>query len=155
MNLFLAPSISAIATSGRDIETVSCADLYIGSKPFMDRTYTFSNVGNYPPTCTFIRGSNDDKNTEPSSIQTTLQVPYNSTVYLDFWGGSIHLEKVSSWIGSWTQTSSQLPTQFSGYGPGKVMKRNFDSGTINLMGNNGGNHGTYYAFVCPQGKIES
>ena len=158
--LHLEASISVTTTSGRAIETVPCADLYIGSKPFTDREYEFSSIGNYPSTCTFIRGPNDDKNTDPTSIQTILEVPFNSTIYLDFWGGDSHVEKVSNWIGDWKETTMHIPTQFSGWGwgkgwewgPGKVMKRNFESGTINLMGNNGDDHGTYYAFVCPQGK---
>merc|ERR1712227_329240 len=146
-------SITATATSGRAMETVPYADLNIGSKIWFDRRYTFTNLGNYTNDCTFIRGSNDDKNTDKSVIQTILQVPFASTVYLDFWGGSVHLQKVSSWIGDWTETTKQRGTQFGPspiYGPGIVMERDFDSGTINLMGSNGQGYGTYYAFVCPR-----
>ena len=135
-------------------------DLYVGSKPFTDRSYEFSSIGNYPSTCTFIRGPNDDKNTDPTSVQTILEVPFKSTIYLDFWGGDAHVEKVSNWISDWSETMMHIPTQFFGvsdeqpceWGPGMVIKRNFESGSINLMGNNGSDHGTYYAFVCPQGK---
>ena len=132
---------------------MSCADHHlVGSKPFTDRSYVFTNTGNYPSTCTFIRGPNDDKNTPSSSVQTTLEVPFPSTIYLDFWGGDAHLKGVSSWISGWSKTSLRHPTSFSGHGPGIVMKRDFPKGTVNLMGNNGNGHGTYYAFVCPQGK---
>ena len=125
-----------MTTSGREIETVPYSELYVGSKPFTDRSYEFSSIGNYPSTCTFIRGPNDDKNTDPTSVQTILEVPFNSTIYLDFWGGDSHLQKVSNWIGDWSETTMHIPTQFSGWGgmdsgPGKVMKRNFESGTIN------------------------
>ena len=134
------------------MEVVSLAELSVGSKPFTDRDYTFTNIGNYSSTCYFVRGANDDKDTDPSSTQTTLQVQFPSTVYLDFWGGSSHVSKVSSWIGSWMEAPYKTLTEFSNSGPGTVMKRNFGSGTINLMGNNGDGHGTYYSFVCPQGK---
>ena len=148
--------------SEKEIETVPYSELKVGDKVFTDRSYEFSSIGNYPSTCTFIRGPNDDKNTDPTSVQTILEVPFNSTIYLDFWGGDSHLQKVSNWIGDWSETTMHIPTQFSGWrgidsgpgkaGPGKVMKRNFASGTINLMGNNGKPQGTYYAFICPQGK---
>ena len=152
--------IYANAKSGRAIEVVPYAELFIGSKAFMDRDYTFTDIGSYSPECSFIRCSNDDKNTDQSTIQTVLQVPFDSTVYLDFWGGYDHLEKVSSWIKDWKVTTVQKPTVFSAevnwgpgvWGPGTVMQRDFKEGTINLMGNNGGGHGTYYAFVCPQSK---
>ena len=148
-------TVSATPASGRAMEVISVADMSIGSKTFSDRDYVFSDIGNYPSTCYFIRGPNDDKNTDHASVQTTLRIQFPSTVYLDFWGGSIHVDKVSSWIGSWSQSSSKTPTQFSNSGPGIVMKHNFGSGTINLMGNNGDGHGTYLAFVCPQGKYET
>ena len=156
MKLF-SDTISATPTSGRRMEVVSVADLSNwDSQPFTDRSYTFMDIGNYSSNCYFIRGANEDKNTDPSSVQTILQVPFPSTVYLDFWGGSSHVSKVSSWIGSWMETAYKIPTEFSATGvlsgPGTVMKRNFGSGTINLMGNNGDGHGTYYSFVCPQGK---
>ena len=135
------------------METVSVADLAIGSKVYTDREFKFSNVGNYAKTCIFVRGANDDKLTASTSVQTTLAVPFASTIYLDFWGGSEHLKYVSSWIGPWSVTSYATPTKiFPGGGPGTVMKRDFDAGTINLMGNNGFRAGTYYAFVCRQGK---
>ena len=134
------------------METVPVADLAIGSRPFTDREYKFTTIGNYPKTCTFVRGANDDKNTDSASVQTTLEVPFASTVYLDFWRGTKHLDQVSSWIGGWSVASHATPTAFDSWGPGTVMKRNFDAGTINLMGNDGNGHGTYYAFVCPQGK---
>ena len=152
MKLF-SDKVFAIPTSGRSMEVVSVADLSNkNSKPFTDRSYTFTDIGNYSPNCYFIRGANDDTDTDPSSVQTTLQVPFPSTVYLDFWGDSDHVAQVSSWIGSWTQELSKTPTEFLGYGPGIVMKRAFESGEINLMGNNGNGRGTYYAFVCPKGK---
>ena len=123
---------------------------------FTERDYTFSNVGNYPESCKFIRGPNDDKNTPPDSIQTKLEVPFPSTVYLDIWGGDSHLEKISTWTDSWKDASNIEPTSFGmdkeTWGPGKVIKRNFGAGKIDLMGNNGGDHGSYYAFVCPKGK---
>ena len=124
---------------------------------FTDREYKFSAVGNYPETCMFVRTANDDKNTASTSVQTTLKVPLASTIYLDFWGGSKHLDKVSSWIGSWSVASDATPTTFDGkrWGPGTVMKRDFGAGTVDLMGNDGKDHGTYYAFVCPQGKSVS
>ena len=75
------------------METVPYTDLCVGqlfckpySKPFLDARYTFMDIGNYSNDCTFIRGSNADKNTDKSAIQTILQVPFASTVYLDFWG---------------------------------------------------------------------
>ena len=86
-------------------------------------------------------------------MQTILEVPFASTIYLDFWGGQGHLDKVSSWIDGWSIATNVAPTVFAQLGPGIVVKRNFDAGTINLMGNNGGGHGTYYAFVCPRGML--
>ena len=143
----------------------------------MDRDwFEFTDIGNYSNSCTFVRSSNDDKNTDPSTIQTILHVPFDSTVYLDFWGGSDHLEGVSRWIGDWAEKDTIIPTKFYNphfgnhggkmYGPGIVMKRDFRAGIINLMGNNGTycckyvsfycvetcSQGTYYAFVCPRGK---
>ena len=130
-------------------------DLAVGNKVWMDRNYKFTNVGNYPKECVFIRGSNNDKNTKSSIVQTKIHITIPCTVYLDFWGGAGHLNKVSSWSGSWNTASDATPTTFTGYGPGIVIKRNFDAGTINLMGNNGNGHGTYYAFVCPRGNMLS
>ena len=134
------------------MEVVPVSDLVIGSKVFTDRGNTFSNVGVYSDACVFIRGPNNDKNTASTSVQTTLTVPFPSTIYLDFWGGSKHIDMANSWIGSWSVASGVTPTVYGGWGPGTVMKRDFDAGKINLMGNNGNGHGTYYAFVCPRGK---
>ena len=157
--IFSAKSISATSTSGGKVEIVPISDLGSGSHVFTDRDYKFFKVGNYPETCSFIRGPNEDKKTDPDMIQTELEVPFPSTVYLDIWGGDEHLKKISKWADSWKEANTE-PTSFgpgkATWGPGKVIKRNFDAGTIGLMGNNGGEigggHGTYYAFVCPQGK---
>ena len=142
------------------MEAVSVTDLTVGSKPFTDRDYTFTNVGIYPNTCFFIRSANDDKIAPSNSVQTSIHVRFPCTIYLDFWGGQNHLNLVSAaWIGDWNDASEAIPTLWGNNGPGKVMKQNFDAGTINLMGNNGGTlasgHGTYYAFVCPQGSLIS
>jgi len=142
--------ITATPTSGREMEVVPVSELKIGSYPFTDRSYTFSSVGNYSESCSFIRGANNDKNTAPDLVQTSLEAPCASTIYLDFWGGSGHVDMVSSWIDDWTEASDATPTVFGNWGPGMVMKRDFDAGTVNLMGNNGQGHGTYYTFVCPR-----
>ena len=141
------------------MELVSMEDLAIGTKPFSDRDWTFVDVGGYSKTCIFLRGANNDKNTDSNLVQTSVYARYPCTIYLDFWGGSTHLDSVSDWIGDWKESSSATPTRFiaSGVvnGPGVVMERNFDTDynyVIELMGNNGYNKGTYYAFVCPQGK---
>ena len=135
------------------MEIVSVIDIINGSKPFIDRPYTFSTAGNYRKSCMFIRGANDDKDTNANSVQTTINVRSPCTVYLDFWGGSSHLAKVSSWIGDWNESANAKATVFDQYGPGIVMKRDFQDAKINLMGNNGHGNGTYYAFVCPQGQF--
>ena len=133
------------------MEVVSVADLFIGSKTFTDRVYTFTSVGNYKKSCWFIRGPNGDSHTASNLVQTSIDVPFLCTVYLDFWGGSDHLKQVSEWIEDWSESSTAMPTTFDQYGPGIVMERHFDAGVINLMGNN--RLGTYYAFVCPQGIL--
>ena len=87
--------------SGRDIEVISAKDIHVTvqgqtlpTHPFMDRAnYYFNKKGDYSSNCVFIRPSNDDKNTYSYNIQTILTVPFASTVYLDFWGGSTHLVK--------------------------------------------------------------
>ena len=119
---------------------------------------TFTDIGNYSNSCTFVRCSNDDANTDPNTIQTILHVPFDSTVYLDFSGGSEHLQRVSRWIGGWTEADTTSSTKWYNQkmgevkGPGIVMRSNFKAGNINLMGNNWDGRATYYAFVCPQGK---
>ena len=140
------------------MEIVPVTDLAVGSKPFTDRRHSFTSVGNYPNKCVFIRGANNDKDTSPNKVQTSINVRIPCTIYLDFWGGSGHLSKVSAWIGNWNVASNATPTTLTANendGPGIVMKKNFDAGLINLMGNNGYGQGTYYAFVCPQGKLLS
>ncbi len=72
------------------MEVVPVTDLASGSLLFTDRNYKFSDVGNYPDSCYFIRGPNNDKNTAPNLVQTILEVPFASTIYLDFWGGQGH-----------------------------------------------------------------
>jgi len=143
--------ITATATSGGEMEVVPVSALRSGSKSYTDRDYTFSKVGSYPEWCWFIISPNDDKNTAPDSVQTSLEAKCDSTVYLDFQGGSNHVAKVSSWINDWNEASEVTPTTYGTSGPGIVMKRDFDAGTINLMGNNGAGHGTYYTFVCLRG----
>ena len=149
---------SATPASGSTMEVVSVTDLAVGNTPFTDRKYHLTVVGNYPKECFFIRGANDDKDTLPHEVQTSIDVRFPATVYLDFWGGSVHLSKVSTWIGDWRVAADATPTTFdrpgkTSRGPGIVMKKNFDAGIIELMGNNGDGHGSYYAFVCPQGNL--
>ena len=140
------------------MEIVSAADLASGSSVFTDRDFKFTSVGNYPDTCVFVRVANDDQNTTATSVQTTLEVQFDSTVYLDFWRGSDSLANVSSWFANsnWRVDPHITPTKFTASstkeGPGIVIKRNFGAGTIKLMGNNGNGRGTYYAFVCSRGK---
>lgn len=129
------------------MEVVSVADLYIGNKTFTDRWYTFNTVGYYRKDCWFIRGANDDSQTASNVVQTYVDVQFPCTIYLDFWyAKSKKSIKHIHWIKDWVE-SKKTPTTFDQYGPGIVVERNFEAGTINLMGNN--RLGTYYAFVCP------
>ena len=80
----------------------------------------------------------------------SLTVPTAVTVYLDFWGGDDHLEKgVKDWLLStssqWVRSSQITGSSFSpSYGPGHVYMKNFPAGQIDIYGNGGQGHGTFY-----------
>ena len=49
---------------------------------------------------------------------------------------------------------STFDTDGNGFkGPGIVIEEDYEAGTVELMGNNGYDNGTYYVFICPRGKL--
>jgi len=151
--MYFKPSIEVSASSGRDAEMISYSNLAIGDDVFFDRDYTFTNIGQYESDCYYLKGSNDDKNTPAAFTQWTIHTNFDCIVYLDFWGGQDHADRgmqVYEVLGQNWDVSQRIGTEWSGgKGPGIVYESVFPSGKIELYGNNGGNRGTYYAFVCP------
>jgi len=152
---YVEPSIPCVdsvsSVSGRSIELVDLPA--VGGKVFTDRGYKFSDVaaGSYDPQCKFVLGPNDDKNTPAANVQWTLNVCSPVTVYLDFWNKEPAQDTLgfAQWKEGWT-LSDKPGTIFDSWGPGKVYKKDFPAGKVDLYGNDGGGVGTYYAFVCPK-----
>jgi hypothetical protein len=138
--------VTATTASGRAITVVPKAAT--NQDVFTDRNYKITSLGAFAGMDAFyIKPPNNDKDTAASSIMWTLQVNVPVKVYLDFWGGSPHVAKVSShWLGDWHNTGMTGMT-FPGYGNGPVYSRSFPAGSIPIYGNNGKGHGTFTVFV--------
>merc|ERR1719412_3015042 len=146
----MMPKIASVkSSSGRQVAMVPYSALSVGSLTFFDRTYKFKDIGDYSANCLFMKISNNDKNTAASKTQYTISLSESSVIYLDFWGGEQHAKKgFSTWSSGW-KLSSKPSTSFDSWGPGVVYQKEFDAGDVILKGNDGNNHGSYYAFICP------
>merc|ERR1719412_3270359 len=156
----MMPKIASVkSSSGRQVAMVPYSALSVGSLTFFDRTYKFKDIGDYSANCLFMKISNNDKNTAASKTQYTISLSERSVIYLDFWGGEQHAKKgFSTWSSGW-KLSSKPSTSFDSWGPGVVYQKEFAAGDVILKGNDGNNHGSYYAFICPasgcwSGKLE-
>ena len=147
--------MTAQSTSGRAINVIPGVPA-VGDRPFTDRGYTFTSMGTFAdrPNTFFVQPANDDKNTASNSVMWTLNVPVPVTVYLDFWGGDTHVNNLglSDWLqastSQWVRQADEEGTAFTpSYGPGPVFARTFPAGQIEIMGNGGNGHGTFYLFV--------
>merc|ERR1719412_3176299 len=146
----MMPKIASVkSSSGRQVAMVPYSALSVGSLTFFDRTYKFKDIGDYSADCLFMKISNNDKNTAASKTQYTISLSERSVIYLDFWGGEQHAKKgFSTWSSGW-KLSSKPSTSFDSWGPGVVYEKVFAAGDVTLKGNDGNNHGSYYAFICP------
>lgn len=149
--------LTARASSGLDIQVVPSL-LAPGDLVFTDRDYTFTSLGAFAGrSVSYVRPPNGDKKTPAHEVMWTLEAPEPVTVYLDFWGGEVHVSKgCAAWLqegGGWERTM-MLGTEYSGgKGPGIVFKRDFPAGPISILGNAGGGvggHGVFYVFVEPR-----
>ena len=146
-------SMEVISSSGREINVMPVVNE--GDLPFTDRSYTFTTLGSFAGTSMYyIQPANNDKDTASNSVMWTINVPVPVTVYLDFWGGDTHTDTtgVADWLqtptSQWVRQTDMDGTAFTpNYGPGPVFSQTFPAGTIEIMGNGGGGHGTFYLFV--------
>ena len=113
------------------------------------------NTGNARPMY-YVQPANDDKNIASNTVMWTLNVPVPVTIYLDFWGGDTHVNTLGlkDWLLSpttqWVRQLDESGTAFTpNYGPGPVYSQTFPAGNIDIMGNGGNGHGTFYRFVEP------
>ena len=120
---------------------------------YTDRDYNLTSIGEYPPECYFIRVANDDKNTSVGRIQTTLNINFNSIIYLDFvtWNGEENQDKFKIWPAGWKKSDRKSTEYFysSRKISGNVYYQLFSAGTVKLYGNDGKRKGTYFPIVCP------
>eukprot|EP00931_Biecheleriopsis_adriatica_P084171 TRINITY_DN5790_c0_g1_i1.p1 TRINITY_DN5790_c0_g1~~TRINITY_DN5790_c0_g1_i1.p1 ORF type:complete len:1136 (-),score=84.03 TRINITY_DN5790_c0_g1_i1:254-3661(-) len=146
------PNVMAFAASGGPVAVVYVPNLNVGDLVYSDRSFTFLDLGSYRSSCYYLRGPNNDKNTEASSVQWTILTLSNSTIYLDFWQDQDTLG-FTSWSSGWklaSETGVKLMEHTSPIGPGMVYKKNFTAGTVQLYGNDGNGVSTYIVFVCDQ-----
>ena len=168
--------MTAQASSGRAINVIKGVPL-VGDLPFTDRSYTFTTMGSFGGDLRggtsstaraaswntdnqrpmyYVKPANDDKNTASNTVMWTLNVPVPVTIYLDFWGGDTHVNTLGlkDWLLSpttqWVRQLDESGTAFTpNYGPGPVYSQTFPAGNIDIMGNGGNGHGTFYLFVEP------
>eukprot|EP01043_Picozoa_sp_COSAG02_P010260 COSAG02_NODE_357_length_23913_cov_6.793483_8_plen_2934_part_01 len=149
--------VTAQASSGRDIKMLS-APPALRERPFTDRSYHFTSMGSFAGTSMhFVQPPNSDKNTPADSVMWTLTVDVPVTIYLDVWGYDDHyprwlLAPTSQWVHETAMEGTTFRGQYGNYhhsarSPGRVFSRTFAAGTIEIMGNGGNGHGTFYAFV--------
>ena len=105
-------------------------DLYAGRLWYVDRTYTFTNVGSYEG-LKYIRTANVDKtNTSPTFL--SFDVDRDVTVYVAY---DDREPNPPGWLDSWTLTPDIIETD--DLGNRVVYSRYFPAGTITLDGNGG------------------
>lgn len=158
-NLVVCPEtllISAEATSGVKIDIVPFSDVRAKeTEVYVDRSYVFTTVGDFHPSCYLIRQGNHDKNTPATTIQTRLGTNIETVVYLDFWLKKIMLRGFSYWRDGWApiNTTSGKSAIGDHGGPGLVFARRFPAGAIELHGNDGLDTGCYLVTVCPASTL--
>merc|ERR1719215_1413066 len=151
-------------TTGLTIEatigyTASIEVPSLHSEVFYDRQYTFDSLGSLAGH-SFIKMSNDDKHIGHFKVQMKLRLPQPLTVY------AVKLDDHElPWLHTdgWTLTGlegvsyhgvrSTRHTDWSGelqedfFGPGQVWEKTYPAGTVELLGNDGGD-GSYLMFVA-------
>jgi hypothetical protein len=98
-----------------------------GELVYIDRTFTWSNVGTYSG-LTFIRTANDDKNRTETAF-LSFNVSQTVTVYVAY---DIRATSLPNWLSSWTNTGDILGTTDVDR---RIYAKQFSAGTVTLGGN--------------------
>lgn len=145
--------VTARSASGRRIEVMEAVP-GIGSKCHTDRNYRFVLLGDFSgkPGMMYLMTSNNDKMTPWSNVMWTLETKRPATVHLNFRSEAhVATTGISNWLQEAGWQRSGLRSTVSTGVPnglywGPVYSKEFDAGTIELMGSNCP-LGTYFVFV--------
>lgn len=133
----------------------------VGDDVFFDRSYVFTDLGDYAGTnFLYLKVSNDDKFIPVEDVAYEITTSGPVRVYIDIWAGQAYFDETSigEWLGNWTNiTDRWAPMVYSDRGgdpkgPGWVFARDFDEGVIELYGkwdSRGSGKGIYLTFIEP------
>ncbi|MBI4130843.1 hypothetical protein HY468_05995, partial [Candidatus Roizmanbacteria bacterium] len=132
-----SPISSIVAASG---EIYQQDILNVGTKLYIDRTYTISNPGGYEGAF-YIRTANDDKSFVADPL-LTFTLSQDATVYVAVRGTAL------SWMSDWTNTGVTLGTTDQ---PLTIFSKDFSQGTVALGDNSNVTYraSMYVVFVKP------
>lgn len=158
-------TVEATSYNERQLELVDYSSLENDvSLTNTDRTYVFSDIGQYGAECVYIRTPMADETLQASELMWSIKVNRPVKMYLDFWGGREHYRQgAQKWPDArqWELSSNIKGTEFvtadesSFHGDGEVYERKFHGGQIiNIHGAGGscdGNcFGPPFVFICPE-----
>lgn len=114
-------------SNGRDYRLLS--PLERDSNIYMDRDYSFRDVGNYEGAY-FLQPANNDKNAVSRKF-LRLSLTRAADIFVLY---DVRADSMPSWLSSWRDTGDRISTNDTSF---RVYRRSFDSGTHQFGANRG------------------
>jgi len=108
---------------------------------YIDRKYTFKNLGKYAG-MTFIKTANNDKYARAGRNGTFLSFKTSKAIVV-YVAYDVRKKQIPSWLSSWTKTDDTIGTTDVNR---DIYKKEFEEGTV-ALGNNGGAASFYNVII--------
>ncbi len=129
--------------------------LQVGNLPYVDRSYTFTDV---PPALagkTTIRTANNDKYST-SSAQLIFSINKPADLYVAY---DVRADSLPAWMSDWTDTGMTLSNTDGAACPMNIFTKSYGSGSVTLGGNHAGGdtgaNSNYIVIVSEAGAAAS
>ena len=132
--------VSNVVVSSGEAYQVMPYGLQVGSRPYIDRTFYFTQVPGYLAGETYIQTANEDKQSTGSDF-LSFDVNQDVTVYV---AHEDRIEPKPAWLLSFTDTGDQLVNTDKSL---RIYARDFPAGKITLGGNQGSRYNSMYVVI--------
>jgi len=135
---FVSFQVSALTINSPLPNGYEVGNLSIGAEIYIDRTYIFTDIPSKYIDQTYIKPRNNDKN-HVDGFSFDVDVPVRVLV-----GFNIRDVDPPAWLSEWSSTGETITTNDTSFA---IHEKFFPSGTIALLGNDGGGYSMYTVIV--------